>query len=167
MGFPPILPNAIDIVQEGVAAGILLRPRDDLDASDEESIDENAWISPPVDNETALHYRDGRKTQQTTIHRFFKLSASESTTTSNRVGGLYPVHHNPGYSIGDWRVGGKDKGKGRETEKNRAGFGLNWDLEAEYLTTGNNTEEDEDHATCVPTSWKTKSVNAAYKNLLK
>ncbi|KAG0129514.1 hypothetical protein HOY82DRAFT_540749 [Tuber indicum] len=209
MGFLPVFPDAIEIVQEGVAAGVLLRPRDNLEASDEESIDENAWMSPLIDNETALQYTnelgrylqalpvthlplsvshdypvedfiryshklhsallrycDGRKTQQTTIHRFFKPFAPESIPT-NRVGEQRPAQHNPKEDIDDRRVGRKDKGKGRETEKGCGGLPLNWDIEAEYLTTGNDTEEDEDHSTCVATRWKTKSVNAAYENLLK
>ena len=65
---------------------------------------------------------------------------------------------------------GKGKGKGKEIEIGLAGPVLNWEMDMEVRYPASSTaseEEDEEHFTCVPTRWNTKSVNAAYENLLR
>jgi len=62
-------------------------------------------------------------------------------------------------------LGGKGKEKAIETGPASPVF--NWDIGLRYLATSSTSEEKEEHATCVPTRWKTNSVNTAYENLLR
>lgn len=56
--------------------------------------------------------------------------------------------------------------KGKEREKSSAGLVPAWDIEPRYIGTSSSDDEDEEHATCVPTKWKTGGVNTAYESLL-
>ena len=59
------------------------------------------------------------------------------------------------------------KGKEKAIETGLASPVFNWDIDLRYLATSSTSEEEEEHATCVPTRWKTKGVNTAYENLLR
>ena len=64
----------------------------------------------------------------------------------------------------------RGKGKGKEIEIGLAGPVLKWqrDMEVRYPASSTaSEEEDEEHFTCVSIGWNTKSVNAAYENLLR
>jgi len=61
----------------------------------------------------------------------------------------------------------KDSEKGKGREKSNADIVLAWDVEAEYIGITSSADEDEGHATCVPTKWKTGGVNTAYESLLR
>lgn len=58
-----------------------------------------------------------------------------------------------------------EKGEGREMRS--AGLMPAWDIEPRYIGTSSSEDEDEEHATCVPTKWKTGGVNTAYESLLR
>jgi len=113
-------------------------------------------------------YRNTRHTQQTTISQFFhpvtstsqQLSPSEPGDLDELSAGIGPeLRGHMGERSGERRK----ILSGGEQDGNQEG-----DSESIlYIGSSTDDEEDEEHATCVPTKWRTTGVNSAYEYLLR
>jgi len=113
-------------------------------------------------------YPNTQHTQQTTISQFFhpvtsssqQLSPSGPGDPDELSAGLRPVLCR---QMGE---------RSRESRKiplkgERDGKGEGDSESILYMGSSTDDEEDEEHATCVPTRWQTTDVNSAYEYLLR